>query len=89
MSLPPLPDHHPDCRPKEGWCHDDCERYDAIMADAMWRDRRPPTEPIAIVHYDPDNGQRSMEMLGVVMIACFAAFVWLWIGVAIGWWWFG
>jgi len=92
-----LPDHHPDCRPREGWCADECERYDAIMVEAMWGDRhaQPPSVYDSdymnrgwIRHLD-ENGTRSTEMLGTVIVACCASFVWLWVGVAIGWWWFG
>ncbi len=76
------------CKARPGDPHADwCDVGDDPLLWPM-----PPTSTASTEAYgwaEPDNGRRSMEMLGLLIVVCDASIVWLWVGVAIGWWWFG
>lgn len=80
--LPDLPAHAPDCRPLEGFCAPDCERYDAIMADAMWgRPARPDVDSITY-RWDVDESDGRGCLVAVLVSAFIEGIVIL----ALLWW---
>jgi hypothetical protein len=81
--LPPLPDHAPGCRPQEGFCTDDCPRWEAIV-EANWG--RP--EPVGVIRPADvlDEERRSMDMLGIVLLTSIVGVMWFVGGMLLGAW---
>jgi len=75
-----LPAHSPDCRPLEGFCASDCERYDAIMADAQWG------RPQPIVQHFTWEAPDDRFWYGCLLAVGASAFAWCVVIGLLLWW---